>query len=259
MSKTIKYYEDLEDPECQANQADQDLTLLRIYRRASKYGSQLIEERKKEGVLVAGRVLAWLGLAQADDSAELGYEPTSYLFQVIADGLKNERPRSNKLAGRYTDVDVIESLLQAALKQDNCAPDLRGFVCDVLGVLGMVKFTENGEAIPTRFLRKLVGTCRQEERRKREHGRGNVRERNAKNWRATCKEAGLRIDPEIAEVFSAYAQTLDPYGLEPDLPQECQQVGREYFARSPRSDVWVLFEDLPPATQKALRTKCQSQ
>jgi hypothetical protein len=39
-----------------------------------------------------------------------------------------------------------------------------------------------------------------------------------------------------------YAQTLDPYGVDPDLPEELQQAGREYFARSPGSDVWVLRE-----------------
>jgi hypothetical protein len=49
-----------------------------------------------------------------------------------------------------------------------------------------------------------------------------------------------------------YAQTLDPYGIDPDLPEELQQVGREYFARAPGSDVWVAFEDLPEATREAL-------
>ena len=71
-------------------------------------------------------------------------------------------------------------------------------------------------------------------------------------WLATRKEAGLHIDPETAEVDWTYAQTLDPYGVDPDLPEEYQQVGREYFARSPGSDVWVDFGDLPEATRDAL-------
>jgi hypothetical protein len=37
-----------------------------------------------------------------------------------------------------------------------------------------------------------------------------------------------------------------------DNPEECQQVGREYFARSPGSDIWVWFGDLPEATRTAL-------
>ena len=44
-------------------------------------------------------------------------------------------------------------------------------------------------------------------------------------------------------------RTLDPYGVYPDLPEECQQVGREYFARSTGSDIWVHFHDLPEETR----------
>jgi len=75
------------------------------------------------------------------------------------------------------------------------------------------------------------------------------------NWLAIRKEAGLHIDPETAEVDWTYAQTLDPYGIYPELPEEYQQVGREYFARSPGSDVWVDFGDLPKATRDALWEK----
>ena len=75
---------------------------------------------------------------------------------------------------------------------------------------------------------------------------------DVKQWLAIRKEAGLTIDPETAEVMWIYAQTLDPYGVHADLPEECQQVGREYFARSPGSDIWVCFGDLPKATREAL-------
>jgi hypothetical protein len=86
--------------------------------------------------------------------------------------------------------------------------------------------------------------------------------RDIEEWRAIRKEAGLKIDPETAEVCWRtaevcwrYAQTLDPYGVYPDLPVECQQVGREYFARSPGSDIWVDFGDLPKTTRDALWEK----
>jgi hypothetical protein len=69
---------------------------------------------------------------------------------------------------------------------------------------------------------------------------------------AIGKEAGLKIDPATAEVCWIYAQTLDPYGLGLDIPEEHQQVGREYFARSPGTDVWVVFHDLPGETRDAL-------
>ena len=74
-------------------------------------------------------------------------------------------------------------------------------------------------------------------------------------WRAIRREAGLKIDPETAEVEWDYAQTLDPYGVDPDLPKEYRQVGRAYFARSPGSDIWVWFGDLPKATSHALWEK----
>jgi hypothetical protein len=58
--------------------------------------------------------------------------------------------------------------------------------------------------------------------------------------------------PSLAPASGEYAQTLDPYGVYPDLPEEWQQVGREYFARSPGSDIWVCFDDLPKKTRDAL-------
>jgi len=80
-----------------------------------------------------------------------------------------------------------------------------------------------------------------------------------KNWLAIRKKAGLDIDPETAEVEWIYAQTLDPYGIYPELPEEYWQIGREYFARSPGSDVWVEFSDLPEATNEALWSKHSSK
>jgi hypothetical protein len=75
----------------------------------------------------------------------------------------------------------------------------------------------------------------------------------------TRREAGSRIDPETAEVTWSYEQTLDPYGVYPDLPAECYQVGREYFARSPGSDIWVWFGDLPNETREQLCEMHRSQ
>jgi hypothetical protein len=74
-------------------------------------------------------------------------------------------------------------------------------------------------------------------------------------WLAIRKEAGLKIDPKTAEVHWEYGCTFDPYGVYRDLPEECQQVGRMYFARSPDSDIWVCFYDLPDATRDALWEK----
>jgi hypothetical protein len=77
-------------------------------------------------------------------------------------------------------------------------------------------------------------------------------EQESQEFRSIRKEAGRRIDPAAAEVRWIYTQTLDPYGIDPDLPEECLQVGREYFARSPESDTWVWFGDLSDDIRDAL-------
>jgi hypothetical protein len=77
-------------------------------------------------------------------------------------------------------------------------------------------------------------------------------EGTVEQWLQVRKEAALRIDAETAEVFWTYGLTMDPYGVLPDLPEEYRQIGREYFARSPESDIWVSFSDLPNDTCKKL-------
>jgi hypothetical protein len=77
-----------------------------------------------------------------------------------------------------------------------------------------------------------------------------------KAWLAIRKEAGLKIDPETAEVEWTYGNIGDPYGVKA-LPEDC--IGRIYFARSPGSDVWVDFDDLPDATRDALWDKHKSK
>jgi hypothetical protein len=80
---------------------------------------------------------------------------------------------------------------------------------------------------------------------------------SVEQWLAIRKEAGLHIDPETAELDCIFAQILDPYGVL-ELPEECHQVGRVWFARSPGGDVWVCFYDLPAATVSALWKRIKS-
>ena len=86
-----------------------------------------------------------------------------------------------------------------------------------------------------------------------------VDELTVEQWLQIRKEEGRKIDPDIAEVMWDYALTLDPYGVYPDLPEECQQVGRGYFARSPGSDMWVSFYDLPDETRRRLWERHKSK
>jgi hypothetical protein len=71
-------------------------------------------------------------------------------------------------------------------------------------------------------------------------------------WR---RAAGKRIDPDTAEVFFLYNQILDPYGDDPDLPPECQCVGRVFFARDPVERIAVCFYDLTEDIQDRLEAK----
>jgi hypothetical protein len=74
-------------------------------------------------------------------------------------------------------------------------------------------------------------------------------------WLAIRKREALKIDPETAEVTWRYTQILNPYGVDPNLSEEYQQVGRESFVRRPGGDIWVWFGDLPNETLKRLREK----
>jgi hypothetical protein len=72
---------------------------------------------------------------------------------------------------------------------------------------------------------------------------------------ASRKAEGLKIDPATAEVFWWYRQEIDPYGILDPFPEEYDCVGRAYFARNPGSDIWVCFCDLPDATAEALSSR----
>lgn len=71
---------------------------------------------------------------------------------------------------------------------------------------------------------------------------------------AVRKEAGSKIDPATAEVYWHWGQVLDPYGIH-ELRSEESCVGRQYFARSPGSDIWVSFYDLPDTTRDAIKER----
>ena len=77
-------------------------------------------------------------------------------------------------------------------------------------------------------------------------------------WRAFRKAAGLKIDPETAEVTWEFGSGLDPYGLHDLSGEKNDYVRRNCFARAPRSDVWILFGDLPEQVREALWEKHRS-
>jgi hypothetical protein len=81
---------------------------------------------------------------------------------------------------------------------------------------------------------------------------------NLGEWLAVRREVGLKIDPATAEVSFHWTDTGDPYGIHARSPGEDYCVGRSYFARSPGSDIWVEFGDLPDETRDKLWNKIDS-
>lgn len=75
-----------------------------------------------------------------------------------------------------------------------------------------------------------------------------VDELTVEQWLEVRKEAGKTIDPATALVTKHYVQMADVYGVDPDLPDEMNCLGVQSFARSPGSDIWVWFGDLPDET-----------
>lgn len=75
-----------------------------------------------------------------------------------------------------------------------------------------------------------------------------------KDWLAIRKQAGEKIDPQTAVIFTMYVQVLDPYGVCKYFPPELSCIGPLAFVRSLESDIWICEYDLPESTRSALGT-----
>ena len=201
----------------------------------------------------AGRVLAWLGMATIDKKRQFDCEP-GYLLKLYGGDWQKGKIESTKESSSSFDRDCIDSILDAGLGRDNSNEEIRGFVSKMLGVLRLLCYAKNDDQVPTKLLKKIAVWRRSQEREMRQLRRHN-KDKKLVEWLAARKEAGLHIDPETAEVVGNYGQILDPYGVDPYLPAECQQGGWDHFARAPGSDVWVWFGDLPAATRAILDAK----
>jgi hypothetical protein len=78
-------------------------------------------------------------------------------------------------------------------------------------------------------------------------------------WVASREKAGHAIDIETCELGRWHACDLDPYGINPELPEELQQIGTNRFVRNPRSRGWVCENDLPPDKAMALYRRTERE
>jgi hypothetical protein len=150
---------------------DKRKKLSKLLREAAMWEPYLKKNRKKEIVAATCRVLEWLGFAEKRKKAKMEYQVSDFLLLTITRGFKEGQLKSRKPAATAADIDIIESMFEGALGDSNCASDLRPFVVNVLGVLGLVQFTDGGDAVPTGFMRRVVGTSRQEDRELRNEQR----------------------------------------------------------------------------------------
>jgi hypothetical protein len=90
-----------------------------------------------------------------------------------------------------------------------------------------------------------------------EHDRNMAPERKQRieAFLAEAKAEAQKIDAETAEVTWDWREFFDPYCIYSRPSEFHFQVGREYFARNPGSDVWVHFADLPAEMRLKLRHK----
>ncbi len=85
-----------------------------------------------------------------------------------------------------------------------------------------------------------------------DHISAQLSQPEAQGWLAIVKEAGQKLDPETAVAARWYVRALDPYGFCADYPDGWNVGEKAWFARSPESDIWVLFGDCPKATCERL-------
>jgi hypothetical protein len=85
-----------------------------------------------------------------------------------------------------------------------------------------------------------------------------MNDQEREQYMAVIKEAALKIDAETAEVDWDWGWQRDPYCLFEHGDDWEDNIGRNRWARSPGSEVWVHFGDLPEATRDALRKKHKS-
>jgi hypothetical protein len=71
-------------------------------------------------------------------------------------------------------------------------------------------------------------------------------------WLASRKEAAREIDIERCDLGYWYAYDCDPYGVDSEVLEEMQQVGKNRFVRSAESCGWIWEGDLPPQKIKAM-------
>jgi hypothetical protein len=111
-------------------------------------------------------ILEWLGLVEADSTCAFGYKRTHRLECILVKRHDHPLKDSKKASASIEETDVINSIFDAAVPDED-----QPYVCPLAGVLlhelGLVRYTQNGDQIPTPDLRLLAAERREGERNQR--------------------------------------------------------------------------------------------
>jgi hypothetical protein len=123
---------------------------------------ELLSQHK---TLVEGNclILGWLGLVVPDDTLAFGCKPTDRLEGIFVK--RGLRPLENRARASIEDTDVLECIFDAAVAEAD-----QPYVCPLarilLHVLGLIRYAQDGDEIPTGELRQLAAESRHKERNK---------------------------------------------------------------------------------------------
>ena len=73
-----------------------------------------------------------------------------------------------------------------------------------------------------------------------------------KQWLAIRKEAGRKIDPKTAQRYLDVCSGSRPYGVDPEIPVECEQFGQGLLLLSSRQRHLGLVWRFAQVDRKAL-------
>jgi hypothetical protein len=107
----------------------------------------------KFGLIAAGSMLVRIGLADRDQKSAFGIRPNEHL-----QGIKQPKRRltSRKKSSGTNDKNDLDAICYPRIGGVRVYHGAGGFVLDVLGVLGLVRYASNGDEVMTPKLRKQI-------------------------------------------------------------------------------------------------------
>jgi hypothetical protein len=111
----------------------------------------------KGGLRAAGNMLVRLGLVDPDQKSAFGVRPSEHL-----QGIKRPKRRltSRKESAGIDDKNELDAVCYPRIGGVRLNHNAGGYVLDVLGVLGLVRYASNGDEVVTPELRKRIAASR---------------------------------------------------------------------------------------------------